>query len=587
MQVGSGRGTARAGRGELVAVGAMLAVLLLQLFLAQERMSMSWDEGHHLFDGYTILRHGDYGLNPEVPPLAKVAAALPLLPMRLYEPVQQGRSSQLEAFTDGRDFLFRNDANALLRRGRMAIALFTITLALLVYLMGRRLFGRDTGLLALAFLMFDPTLLAHGALVTTDAAISCCVFAAVFAWMAYTWRPTGTRLVVAGLMVGLALAVKFTGLLLVPVVGLLALTEAVERRSARLLMWRLGAALAVFCLGFAVLWASYGFRYRARPEPLVQNPALTQYLREYAAVGSPRLLDGMARLHLLPEGYLWGLANTKLTEERDVSYLFGTIRRHGTWRYFPTAMLIKSTIPFLVLLVVAVGAGWRWPKLRREWAPLLVPVAIFLGVAMRSDMNIGVRHILPIYPFLYLVGASALSVLMARDRRWVGVAVTLLVFQAVSSLRAYPKYMAYANEAWGGPDEVHRYLSDSNSDWGQQLKTAAAYLREHQVGDCWMAYTASGVVEESYYGVRCRPLPTAVNLWWIKVPMEVPKEVEGTVLISDDELEGVDLPAGQRSPYADFKRLKPDAVLDGGMFVYRGRFDLSAAAALVATAQGR
>ena len=572
---------------ELAAVAVLLALLSVQLILVQERTSMSWDEGHHLFDGYTILRHGDFGLNPEVPPLAKVVAALPLLSLQLREPVQQGRSSQMEAFVDGREFLFRNDADQLLRRGRLAIGLFTLTLATMVYLMGRRLYGRAAGLLAMAFLVFDPTLLAHGALVTTDAAISCCVFAAVFAWTAYARRPTVMRLAGVGVVSGLALAVKFTGLLLLPVLGLLALMEAIERRSARLLVRRVAAVVGVFCVGFAVLWASYGFRYRARPEPLVQHPALAEYLQEYAAVGSPGTLRTMARFHLLPEAYLWGLANTKLTEERDVSYLFGTIRRHGTWMYFPAAIAIKSTLPLLVLLGLAVARWVTGPEIRRRGLLLLVPAAVFLVVAMRSDMNIGVRHILPIYPFLYLMGAGALAGLIRRDQRWWALAAGLLVAQAATSLRAFPKYMAYANEAWGGPDAVHRYLSDSNSDWGQQLKTAADYLQTHQVGECWMAYTASGVVDESYYGVRCRPLPTAVNLWWIKVPMEVPKQVEGTVLISDDELEGVDLPAGQVSPYASFKRLKPDAVLDGGMFVYRGRFDLSQASALATAAAGR
>src|SRR5580698_8894062 len=177
---------------------------------------MSWDEGHHLFDGYTILKHHDFGLNPEVPPLAKAAAAVPLLSLQLYEPMQQGRSSQLEAFVDGREFLFRNDANRLLLRGRLVISLLTMALALLVFLAGQKIFGTATGLLALAFFSFDPTLLAHGALVTTDAAITLFVFASVYAWYRYSLHPMVWRLLLTGLAVGLAWAVKFTGLFLAP-----------------------------------------------------------------------------------------------------------------------------------------------------------------------------------------------------------------------------------------------------------------------------------------------------------------------------------------------------------------------------------
>jgi hypothetical protein len=564
----------------VLAVTTLLAILLLQLLAVNLRTSMSWDEGHHLFDGYTILKHHDFDLNPEVPPFAKVVAALPLLPMHLYEPVQQGRSSQLEAFLDGKDFLFRNDANQLLLRGRLAISLFTLTLALLVFFAGETLFNTTTGLLALALLVFDPNLLAHGALVTTDAAITGLVFATFFAWYAYARRPSAWRIALTGTLVGLAFAIKFTGLLLVPILILVAVLEAIEHRSLRTLKKQAVALLAIFCIGYAVLWANYGFRYAIRPNGLSQNPPLAAYLNDYARVANPRPLQILAHYHVLPEAFLWGLANTKLTEDRNVSYLFGTIRRHGTWLYFPAAILIKSTLPFLFLMLLAAILWFRERLVRWRWLMLATPAAVFLLVAMRSDMNIGVRHILPIYPFLYLIGASALDLLTRRNHRWFALAAALIAFQIFTSLRTFPAYIAYANEAWGGPDRVHLYLSDSNSDWGQQLKTAAVYLRQHHITDCWMAYTASGVVDEGFYGIPCHPLPTVVNLWWIPIPMTVPRQLDGTVLISDDELEGVDLPAGQPSPYAQFKQIKPVAILDGGLFVYQGHFDLSAASAL-------
>jgi hypothetical protein len=387
--------------------------------------------------------------------------------------------------------------------------------------------------------------------------------------------------VLTGLLVGLAWAVKFTGLFLMPVLALMIVVECLEQRSLRLAGRRFAALGVALCVAYVVLWSCYGFRYAARPAGMVQNPTLGSYLQEYAHVANPKPLQMLARMHVLPEAYLWGLANTKLTEERDVSYLFGTLRRHGTWLYFLAAIVIKSTLPFLVLLLLAAFVCFREEGIRWRWLVLMVPVVVFLCLAMRSDMNIGLRHILPIYPFLYLIGASALSVVIGRDRRWIGVAVVLLVFQAITSLRSFPAYIAYANEAWGGPKSVHRLLSDSNSDWGQQLKTAAVYLRDRHVTDCWMAYTASGVADERYYGVPCRPLPTMVNLWWIPVPMNVPAQIDGPVLISDDELEGVDLPFGQPNPYAQFKKLKPTAILDGGVLVYDGHFDVPLASSLV------
>ncbi len=568
----------------VAAVAVLLSTLFFQLLAVNLRTSMSWDEGHHLFDGYTVLKHHDYDLNPEVPPFAKMLAAAPLLHMNLNEPVQKGRPSQTEAFLDGKDFLFKNDADTLLLRGRLAISLLTVLLALLVFLAGRELFDTTTGLLALAFLVFDPNLLAHGTLVTTDAAITFCIFASVFAWYRYSASPSIGRLLLVATFTGLALATKFTGLFLMPILFLLAVVEAVHIRSLKVFAKRCTALAAVFCVAYGILWMSYGFRYAARPSGLALNPTLTDYLRDYSHVASPAPLLLLARWHILPEAYIWGLANTKLTEQRDVSYLFGTVHPHGTWLYFPAAILIKSTLPFILLLACTAIMSFRLRTLWLRWAMLLVPVVVFLGFAMHSDMNIGIRHILPIFPFLYIMGASVLSSLIERDKLWAFAVMVLLVWQAVSSVRSFPGYMAYANELWGGPKNVHRYLSDSNSDWGQQLKSASAYLKDRNATECWMAYTAAGVVDERYYGVPCRRLPTVVSLWWLHVPMEVPLEIDGPVLISDDELEGLALPAGMPNPYAQFRSLKPSAVIDGGLFVYDGHFDVRLASEMVKAA---
>ena len=576
-------------RSLLVAIGvaALLGLLFCELLAVNIKTSMCWDEGHHLFDGYTILRHHDFALNPEVPPFAKVVAALPLLPLHLYEPPQQGRSSQLEAYIDGRDFLFKNNADQLLLRSRMAVAGFTLILALLVFLAGKEIFDTQTGLLALSLLILDPNLLAHGALVTTDAAITCLVFASVYTWRRYTLQPSVWRLFLTAMLVGLAFATKFTGLFLVPILVLLAMAEAFQQRNLRLLAKR-GAALSmIFCGAYTVLWSCYGFRYAARPDGLVQNPTLASYLQQYAQVGNPGSLQILARWHAFPEAFLWGLANTKLTEERDLSYLFGVIHRHGSWLYFPAAIAIKSTLPFLTALAVAVYVLFRTRAIRRQWLMLMVPVTVFLGFAMHSDMNIGIRHILPIYPFLYLIGVSALVWLVRNHKGMTAGVFVLIAFQAITSFRACPAYIAYANEAWGGSNNVHRFLGDSNSDWGQQLKTAAEYLQNRHITDCWMAYTASGVVDERYYGIPCRPLPTSVNLWWIPIPMEVPPQIKGVVLISDDQLEGIDLSFGQPNPYAQFRNLKPAVVLDGGLFVYEGEFDISLASKTVAFARSK
>jgi hypothetical protein len=146
-------------------------------------------------------------------------------------------------------------------------------------------------------------------------------------------------------------------------------------------------------------------------------------------------------------------------------------------------------------------------------------------------MNIGVRHILPMYAFIAVLGAGALWAFASRDQRWVWAAAAILALHAGSSVRAFPSYIAYSNELWGGPSRTYKHLSDSNSDWAQQLKSLKKYLDARGVRDCWFAYFGQGTADLGYYGIPCRPLPTLDGFWLKEVP-QVPAQIEGTVVIS-------------------------------------------------------
>jgi dolichyl-phosphate-mannose--protein O-mannosyl transferase len=213
----------------VVGVGALLAILALQLALTASHNSITWDEDDHIYAGYMSWKHADFGLNPEHPPLVKQLAALPLLNLPLKMPVLQNRFFKLEAFLGGKDFLFENDADTVLLRARMAAALFAILLALLVFLAAREMFGTGPGLIALTLMVFDPNLLGHGAVVGTDVGLSCFMFAAVYAFYRYVKIPTAARLVVVGLSTGFALASKHTGILVFPMLFLLALTDLLRK----------------------------------------------------------------------------------------------------------------------------------------------------------------------------------------------------------------------------------------------------------------------------------------------------------------------------------------------------------------------
>jgi hypothetical protein len=576
----------------VVCVASLLLALFLQLAFSVHRNSITWDEDDHIFAGYMSWKQADFGLNPEHPPLVKLIAAIPLLNMPLNVPVVQDRTFKHEAFLDGKDFLFKNNADAILFRARMAVSFFTLLLALLVFLAAQEMFGTGAGFIALALLAFDPNLLAHGAVVSTDAGLSCFMFAAVYAFYRYVKMPSAWRLIVVGLATGLALAAKHTGILLFPMLLLLAVAEVVRGKrtsdiqgglqpSAAKRARQLAIALIVVsAMAVTILWGAYGFRYQARAEGRQMNPTLNEFVQGLSRPHEVRLLQTVARFHLLPESYIYGLADVRIMSDFYTSFLLGKVYPHGVWFYFPVAFAIKSSLSFLLFLLITIWAiASRRLTAWREIIFLTIPPIFHLAVAMSAGMNIGVRHILPMYLFLSVLIGGAFWRLIQRNRSWAYVVVALLIFQAFSTSRAFPAYIAYANELWGGPAHVHELLSDSNSDWGQQLNDVRRYLDHHNIKDCWFIYFAEGVVDARYYGIPCRQLPTMDSLW-MEEPLDAPPAIDGTVLVSAGDLSGFEFGAGPLNPYEQFKSLPPTAVIDYGVFVYNGHFEIPLAASI-------
>jgi hypothetical protein len=575
--------------------GSAGAVLLLLVFLGEltfsiRQQSLSWDEGDHIFAGYMSWKKVDFGINPKHPPLVKALAAIPLLPIHLKVPDPKGLASfKDEAYFDGRDFIFGNggeaEADRIIFRARMAAASLSLLLGLLVFLAAREMFGDGAALFALALVVFEPNMIAHGAYVTTDMGISCFMFASIYAFYRYVKAPSVGRLIVLGLVSGLALASKHSGVLLLPFGLALIITEILwsspeTRTNKRRVALRLtGAFLAASTIAIVVLWAFYGFRYAARPGGMQLSPSLAEYARGLKGL-EPQVYLALARLHLLPESYLYGLVDVRLISDSFSTYIFGKVYAHGVWFYFPAAFIIKSTAAFMGLLLLT-GFAIVTGKLRarREVFFLTIPPVLYLLIATGTGLNIGARHILPMYPFLSVLIGGATLALAHKDRRWAYVVGLLLAWHVVSSARAYPNYLAYSNEFWGGPANTYKYLTDSNTDWGQQLKAVKKYLDNRGVKDCWFAYFAEPSIHFSAYGIPCKPLPTA-DSGWTDYQIDTPQTITGTLLISAGTLTGYEWGSNVLNPYREFQKLKPVTFIQDGVFVYDGTFDMRSASAL-------
>jgi hypothetical protein len=312
------------------------------------------------------------------------------------------------------------------------------------------------------------------------------------------------------------------------------------------------------------------------------NPTSEQYLQSLTSPVARRVLTTISKLHLLPEAYIYGLADTKISAGDLPSYFFGRDYSGASHWYFPAAFVIKSTLPFLILfgltMVIVFRGRWRMP---REIVFLTVPPIFIFLLSTSSDLGIGYRHLLPMFPMLYILIAGCAAHLVSRNPKFIYGFVVLLLWQFVTTVTARPGLLAYANEAWGGPSKTHLFLSDSNTDWGQQLKSVKYYLDTHPSQPCYFAYFAQGPVDFKDYGIDCHVLPTGSASWTgldTRRFGEDPK-ISGTLLISDGVLAGADIP-GRENPYAQFVSVRPAATIDRGVYVYRGDFTLGAVAAL-------
>jgi len=557
-----------------------------ELAISARHMSQTFDEACHIFAGYGYWKDFDFGINPEHPPLVKLLAGVPLLSMHLHVPPRMQGSFKAIEFIGAKQFLYGNDADAILLRARLATALLAVALALTVLVAARAMWGTRPAFLALALLVFEPSLVAHGSLVTTDVGVAFGIFLAVYCFYGFVKQPSAPWLLATGVASGIALASKHSGVLIFPILLLLGLVEwqlrredIVEKGGDRKQALTLLASLAaIAAIAVVLLWATYGFRFAARPAGLNMNPPLAAFAGGVHSAGSLLML-AVARWKLLPEAYLYGFADI-LHGEATPTYLLGKFYSRAQWFWFPVIFVIKSTLGFLLLGVLLILSPLlRSRDHRRELVFLMVPAAVYFAAAMASGITLGVRHLLPVYPFLIvLVAAGAWS--LARTRRaWAIAVAALIVLHVASSLRTFPDGIAYANELWGGSANSYRLMADSNVDWGQGLQAMKAELDRRGIRDCWFAYFAANAVDPAYYGIPCKPLPNSLNFVNGLPVAPVPTTIDGPVFLSASEVAGPFWGGDAYNPYAEFRGKRPRVLIAHSILEFDGSFAVPAAAA--------
>jgi 4-amino-4-deoxy-L-arabinose transferase-like glycosyltransferase len=525
------------GRVAPLLVGAVVAAVFVALaFTSLRGDSATFDEPAHLSAAWSHLARGDYRMSPDHPPLVKHLAALPLLFLSVQMPPQDPAWQLRRTHEFGRRLLFRwNDGQRLLVASRCAIVGLGLALMAAVSVSARKRWGRAAGLLALLLCAFSPDVLAHARLVTTDLGAALFIFLAVMACERLAERPGRGRLVVAGLAVGAAFASKFSALVLVPVLLLLGALMVVRHRATAA---RVAVALAAMAaLTVAVLWTAYGFHARFSPDPAV-NASFDWKRMEppQAIVRAP--VNAARALSLLPDPYLYGFLRFFRHSEARPAFLMGKHSDHGFWYFFPVSFALKTPLPLLVLLLLGLALR-ATPGLPRAGPFVWVPVVVYALLTLTRGINIGHRHLLPLYPFLFVLAARAGAWAVQRwcaGARWPGALVTLLAAWFVAgTVRVHPHYLAYFNEAAGGPGNGYRLMVDSSLDWGQDLLRLRHWAEGHATPALKLSYF--GTADPEYYRVPGQLLPGYMP----PVPRKVVREIRpGDILaVSATNLQGV------------------------------------------------
>ena len=491
-----------------IALAVLFALFSVQVFTIMHDKSATADAiGHHTVNGYVYLKTHDYRMNPAMPPLLRQWMALPWLLIKPVLDLDKPSWHEADPVPFAVDFFYKDNrdlASTLLMSSQIMMFLLSLVMAWAVVLWAKRLYGPSAALFALSLFVFCPTILGYSALANVDNGLALFYFLTVYSL--YRWSEGDKRFPwMVALFLGLVLASKYTGILLLPVV----LFYFLLKRG-----WVRGSVvfLAVLFLSLGIVWASYFFEVK----PLLQNvPRLEEKVNyigkisDFLTFGNPDARDFLIRqakaLPIPLSSWILGLAGIVRSHRSEYGHFFmGEWIHEGVWYHYLLSFLLKTTIAFLVLI------GWRAATLlrrvecaRSDHGFLVLPVLVIIFATFFDSTGVGIRYLVPIYPFLFVW----VSGLWPRDdrhrKRWAGALVGVLMFHIVSSLGQLPDHLQYFNGLIGGPRNAYRYFRANDLEWGQEHKNLARYAARHGITD--MRYKLFAAYDTSYYGIPGEP----------------------------------------------------------------------------------
>jgi len=494
------------------------------------KLSPTYDEPLHLTAGYSYLKTNIYYLNIyDHPPLAEMIGAIPLLFMKPKLLIQHPYWKEYQQYSFANLFLYQNniDASIMLNSGRKVILVFSCIFGLFIYLWTKQLTNSYfKGILCLIIYVFSCLFLSQATLVTTDLIFSLFYFLSFYAFWKWLNKPNISNTIFVGIMSGLTLCSKFSSIIIFGIYFILLLIyfKKINCSTKKIILHSILAILVCFF----VIGIIYKFNI---------------------------------------DLYFNGLYKTftRLQKGRS-NFLFGNYSTTGFWYYFLLVFLIKTPISFLVMLSISLYYILKLYKKYKFFNCLVIPGIIYFFFASISKVQIGIRHILPVFPFLIILSVLWLQKINYKKLLLV---IFLFLWYIYSFIKIHPWHISYFNEFVGGPQQGYKYLTDSNIDWGQSLKELSEYLKsincQYPVFLCYF-----GVGDPTYYGIKYFGFGFINNL--------LPQERPGDEIKNISELKKILLCVSvtnlQATYYANkeifdwLKKINPDKKIAYSIFVY-------------------
>lgn len=584
--------------------------------------SATFDEVAHIPAGFSYIQEHDMRLNPEHPPLLKDLIGLPLAFLNLNFDKNNDfwTGENLPRIWDdgqwwaGKHLLYGagNDADKILFWARMPIIILSLALGLFLFMWGKELAGTLGGLFVLVLYAFNPNILGHNHYVTTDIGIAAFLTFSFYYFLKFIKNPSWKNVFIGGFFLGLLNLVKFSSLMAYPILGLVLLTyplfkklshDELEHKEkflrAKIFFSYLGKGIVAFVFSMLVVWVVYFFNTYNMPQeiiarqigfsfPLADPNVLSIYTNKTLT-----FLNSSTVLRPMSE-YALGVAMVfKRVAGGNGAYFLGNVSSDASAIYFPLVFVIKETIPLLALLTFSIiftiwqifktfgkalktktvtKSIMRFAQVGVVQYALLGFICLYAILSITGNLNIGLRHLFPIIPLIYLLITKKVFDFL-KDKHIITkkqiqiIFSTLIIWMILIPFFSYPNYVSYFNETIGGSKNGYKYVTDSNTDWGQDLKRLKAFLELNpQINKINVDYFGGGNPE---YYLKEKFVP----LWDSKRPIE-----QGWYAISANSLQISiydKINKTSANNYAWTKELTPVTMIGDSILIYYVPFEIN------------